>query len=410
MNRVKLKVIFDELTNFTYIYGTEDEVAKIVNKYLIHPLTRDEYGNYFVKVGESRSLFLSHLDTVSNTVSKVNKIYYTNENGKEFVKTDGNTILGADDKTGVTIMINMINENIPGLYYFLIGEEASGTIGSGLLYKEKASEFIEYDRCVSFDRKGYGSIICRQKGLYCCSEEFVNGLKDEFAKSNMIFKADNKGVTTDSALFVGIIPECTNLSVGYFHEHHTTEEQDLDYMYSLCNAVCRIDWESLPVVRGIKNEFDTEDPEERQSEETDLPEYKLRNIFDALSKIIREDIKAMCSNKNWFTPDKEMLFYILRDVKGENSFSVFIYWDGSIKFKKENRTLKFKTLLDFKIVLKERPMILDNFIDPPKKQTNILNINGNQSNNIKSQFTDKSNITDLFSTRKISNFKKFNNK
>jgi hypothetical protein len=46
------------------------------------------------------------------------------------ISTDGTTTLGADD-TGVSVLIWMMKHNIPGLYYFFIGEEV-GCIGSGL--------------------------------------------------------------------------------------------------------------------------------------------------------------------------------------------------------------------------------------------------------------------------------------
>jgi len=41
---------------------------------------------------------------------------------------------------------------------------------------------------------------------------------------------DDGGVYTDSAEFVDIIEECTNLSVGYFSEHTTSEKQDIDFL------------------------------------------------------------------------------------------------------------------------------------------------------------------------------------
>jgi hypothetical protein len=63
---------------------------------------------------------------------------------------------------------------------------------------------------------------------------------------------DNTGVYTDSAEFTHVIPECTNISVGYYKEHTHLEHQDIDHLIKLCLASVKIDWESLPVKRDPK--------------------------------------------------------------------------------------------------------------------------------------------------------------
>ena len=85
--------LFDKLTEYTFIYGLEDKLMKIVNPILPKPLTRDQYGNYTITIGESKTLFCCHLDTVGRQEMKVNKEYYE-KSGHTFVKTDGETILG----------------------------------------------------------------------------------------------------------------------------------------------------------------------------------------------------------------------------------------------------------------------------------------------------------------------------
>jgi hypothetical protein len=63
---------------------------------------------------------------------------------------------------------------------------------------------------------------------------------------------DDGGVYTDSAEFVDIIPECTNISVGYYKEHTHTESQDIDHLERLANACLQVDWDNLPTVRDPK--------------------------------------------------------------------------------------------------------------------------------------------------------------
>jgi hypothetical protein len=305
-------------------------------------LKRDKFGNFYVKIGDSRTIFTSHLDTVGKQKRKVNyKIY--DKNGRRFVKTDGETILGADDKAGVTIMLNMIEKKVPGLYYFLIGEEV-GTIGSNLLRKNMSKTISEYDRCVSFDRKDYGSIITRQLGKPCCSDEFADALSTEFKRVGMKFEPDPYGVCTDSVIFTGIVPECTNLSVGYFNEHTSKEEQDLDYLIKLADTATKINWERLPTQR-VPEYFDTDDPEDF---ETELPMYKLHYISQDVDDLIYDKFGLWASNLNFFKPEKELTYFNHKDLENKKNFSIYIHGDGSITMKRKDKTMEFKDFQEFK--------------------------------------------------------------
>ncbi len=57
-----------------------------------------------------------------------------------------------------------MNEKVPGLYYFFIGEEVGG-IGSGKVARDyKNIEYLkEIKRCISFDRRG--GKICYNKTI-----------------------------------------------------------------------------------------------------------------------------------------------------------------------------------------------------------------------------------------------------
>jgi hypothetical protein len=236
---------FIKLTSMTYPYGYEEVLVKEMIKCGLFPanISKDTHGNYFIQVGESRTIFASHLDTVSKTHTKVNHVFEGN-----MIKTDGTTTLGADDKAGVTTMLWMIKHNVPGLYYFFIGEEV-GCIGSGNAARSVADFKGKYDRIISFDRRDVGSVITHQSWSRCCSDSFGDALAAELNKSGLSYKKDDGGVYTDSAEFVDIIPECTNLSVGYYKEHTTNESQDIDHLTKLAEACLRVDWENLPTER-----------------------------------------------------------------------------------------------------------------------------------------------------------------
>ena len=137
----------------------------MLEPFLPADVTKDEIGNYYMKIGESRTMFCCHLDTVGWKPEKINQILYDNDTK---VKTDGKTPLGSDDRAGVTILLNMIEHQVPGLYYFFIGEEC-GLVGSRGIFQRKPERFKNLDRVVEFDRRGYSSIISRQSPGVCCS-------------------------------------------------------------------------------------------------------------------------------------------------------------------------------------------------------------------------------------------------
>lgn len=239
--------LFLKLTSKTYPHGSEDIIANEMVKlgYLPKDISKDTHGNYFYKIGESRTIFASHLDTVSSKHEDVKHVL-----DGETIRTDGTTTLGADDKAGVSIMIWMMKHNIPGTYYFFIGEEV-GCIGSGL-----AAQYDDfkgkYDRIISFDRKGTNSIITHQSWSRCCSDEFADAFCAELNKSDykLNYIKDDGGVYTDSAEFVDLIPECTNVSVGYYLEHTKNENQDIRHLVNLANACLLVNWENLPTKRN----------------------------------------------------------------------------------------------------------------------------------------------------------------
>jgi hypothetical protein len=242
---MNIKEKFLELTNRTYPHGTEGELFPILFN-TVDGLQSDEFGNLFIKVGESDVMFTSHLDTATSANTPVNHVF----DGK-IIKTDGKSILGADDKAGVTIMLSMIKNNIPGLYYFFLGEEV-GCVGSkkvAAVQKETKIEGI--NKVISFDRRGTTSVITYQSGRRCASDTFGRALAGELNKADDSFEyiIDPTGVLTDSVQFISIYPECTNISVGYQSELTFSETQDIEHLTKLAEACLKVDWNGLPVER-----------------------------------------------------------------------------------------------------------------------------------------------------------------
>lgn len=252
---------FLELTNKTYPHGTENTLRNLLPSNLIE----DKHGNLYINIGVSKCMFTSHLDTACREQKNVNHVF-----NKHIVKTDGETILGADDKAGVTIMLWMIENNIPGLYYFFLGEEV-GCIGSGKVAKDHLEIPLDIEKVISFDRRGTDSIITHQSGLRCCSDEFANKLANELNSldKNFNYKRDNTGILTDSLEFIDLYAECTNISVGYYNEHTFDEKQDLSHLKRLCDACIMIKWDDLPTVRKIDNRIENDFDKDFDSETYD---------------------------------------------------------------------------------------------------------------------------------------------
>jgi len=256
---------FLSLTKLTYPHGKEHQ---LLNQ-LPEGYQEDGLGNYYIQIGENPStMFTCHLDTADREQTKVKHVFDGN-----IIRTDGKSILGADDKAGMTVILYMIQKKVPGLYYFFIGEEV-GCIGSRKLADTwTKTEFYKYvKKVVSFDRRGTDSIITYQMFGRCCSDEFAQELADRMnaTGNRMKMRLDNTGILTDSAKFVKLVPECTNISVGYQNEHTGKESQDIEFLQRLCNTVVKVDWETLPV--------------KRDELEDDDDDYYGYGCYDSLSK------------------------------------------------------------------------------------------------------------------------------
>jgi len=207
----------------------------------------DSIGNLHIDARTSdthKTLFVAHVDTVHKVVA-INKFRKT----KTMWYADG-APLGADDGAGCAILMHMLCAGVPAYYVFTQGEECGG-IGSSYLALHYPDLLGEFDRAIAFDRKGVDSVITHQAYGRCCSETFAQQLSDQLnaTSDDMMYLPDSTGVYTDTAEFVDIIPECTNVSVGYMYEHGDKEELDIIHFKRLADAVLKVQWDSLPVER-----------------------------------------------------------------------------------------------------------------------------------------------------------------
>lgn len=226
-------------------------------------LSVDFCGNIHVDMRDdssNKTLFTAHVDTVhrkdgNNTFSYMGDFMLANTAGQP---------LGADDGAGVAILLHMIDNRVPGYYIFFQGEEKGG-IGSSWLALNDPDLILNFDRAITFDRKGTHSVITHQMCGRTCSDDFAYALSDALNAvcEDFMYIPDDGGVYTDTAEFSGLISECTNISVGYFSEHTANEKLDIAHFNRLADAVLKINWDELGFFR---------DPDE--IEETPLTTYK----------------------------------------------------------------------------------------------------------------------------------------
>jgi hypothetical protein len=235
--------------------GTEEAkfVAWLANRL---PVTMiDEAGNIHVDTRQGphqRTMFTSHTDTVHHKSGR-NEIRLDASDPSAVKWRAGNgAALGADDGAGVALMLHMLDNGVPGYYIFFRGEESGGT-GSSWLADNTV--IADIDRCISLDRAGYMDVITHQGGRRCCSDTFALALSQALTADDLsvAYVPDDTGVFTDSANLTELIAECTNLSVGYKHQHGDSEWQDVSFLPKLAAALVNVDWEALPVERDPRS-------------------------------------------------------------------------------------------------------------------------------------------------------------
>jgi hypothetical protein len=254
MTKPELKDLFLSLTETTVPFGYEETLEYL----LPMGFKRDSVGNYYYEIGRSETLFTTHLDTYSKDFVPITR--YQDTDDEYVIFTDGETILGGDNKLGCCILIGMIQNRVPGTYYFFLGEEpitSGGLWGSSRALRANPGFFRKFKRCVAFDRRGYGSVVIRQMARMSASREFVEAIAAELRRLGKVEFDDKSsyGYYTDTATFMDVIPECTNISAGGFNEHHTNEWVDLNYTYRVLQAALQVDWDNLPVRREIENRY-----------------------------------------------------------------------------------------------------------------------------------------------------------
>jgi hypothetical protein len=221
--------------------GTEMEFIKR----FIMPLgaKMDKHGNWCLQIGEAPTiLWSSHTDSVHHKEG-YQKVDYDGKYISLPVNSKSNC-LGADCAAGVWIMSEMIKAKVPGLYIFHFAEEV-GCVGSSAIAEKEPGRLVNIDAAIAFDRKGIDSVITHQRQR-TCSDAFGKSMAAQLPNR---FKLDDTGVLTDTKQYMRLVPECTNISVGYYNEHRPQEALDVGHLIELRNFMVKIDQSKFVIER-----------------------------------------------------------------------------------------------------------------------------------------------------------------
>ncbi|SDK44476.1 M28 family peptidase [Bradyrhizobium ottawaense] len=229
--------------------GSATEMAFI--KKFIMPLgaKMDKHGNWCLSIGDNPTvLWSSHTDSVHH------------KEGYQKVDFDGKFItlsvnsksncLGADCAAGVWIMTEMIKAKVPGLYIFHFAEEV-GCVGSSAIAEKEPGRLVNIEAAIAFDRRGIDQVITHQRQR-TCSDTFGNSLAAQLPSR---FKICDKGILTDTKQYRRLVPECSNLSVGYYNEHQPHEALDVGHLIELRNYMVKIDQSKFVIERDPLGEI-----------------------------------------------------------------------------------------------------------------------------------------------------------
>lgn len=236
-NKYNLNILLD-LYKINSYSRYEHNISKYIIDYLSKfnvKIKKDSIGNIYITKGESKNYpcVVAHLDQVQNYDFTINPIIYHNKYILGFDSFYNQVGLGADDKNGIWIILNLL-ESEPILKAVLFVQEEIGCLGS---YKCDLSFFEDTKYIIQCDRKGNSDFIFSTYSIELCNKTFI--------PRNLLNKykyKPNTGIMTDveSLKFLGYDKACCNLSCGYYNAHSNKEFTIIQDLFNCLNLVKEI--------------------------------------------------------------------------------------------------------------------------------------------------------------------------
>ena len=188
-------------------YGIQGIIIRELNKMGIPFMISSEGHIYNIK--PNQVILSAHMDQVFFTQPLDIK-----RDSKGRIFASNKTSLGADDKNGIFIVLQLLKEFPESGFCFSVREEIGGDLwfSTDIIKKAKKAAF-----CIVFDRKGNSDIIGASNGY--CTESFENSLSDILVSLQY---CPNTGVFSDANFFSQYI-NSVNLSCGFYNAHTPDE-------------------------------------------------------------------------------------------------------------------------------------------------------------------------------------------
>ena len=146
------------------------------------------------------------------------------------------TSLGADDKNGIWVILNLLALKKKINFAFCHSEETGGTGSTQIVQDEECGKFIENCKyCVVIDRRNAHDIIGYSNEYCLCLDDRL----ENFAKEKGFKFKSETGSVSDANRFSTLI-ECINISCGYYNPHSSTEYTNLNELWNTLQFCIKI--------------------------------------------------------------------------------------------------------------------------------------------------------------------------
>lgn len=199
--------------------------------------SRDRKGNIYAVKGRAKTYpcVVAHMDEVHRHKTGTYGAHVVNGSmivGYDY-KNRSMTGIGADDKNGIWICLNMLERFKVMKCVFFVQEEV-GCIGSG---HADMNFFSDCRFVIQCDRKGNRDMVTRINMTGLCSDEFIREIRPE-----QYGYAETSGLTTDVYMLKRkrLNVSCVNLSCGYYNPHTDSEYTIWEDLRNCFRFVCHI--------------------------------------------------------------------------------------------------------------------------------------------------------------------------
>lgn len=237
-----------EMLRYARPHGGRSE-QRFINRFIIpRGFQMDDFGNlwkiiYHKDGSKPLTMWSAHSDTVHRNDGK--QRYRVAHDIVSIPRGSRSNCLGADNTAGVWVLLQLHDADCPGVYVIHRGEECGG-LGSSFIADVYAKELSQLKHAIAFDRRGFADVITHQGWERTASDAFAWALADQLGPG---FRPSDGGIFTDTANYSRLIPECSNVSIGFTNEHTDKETLDVIHAAIVAQQMIRLDIKRLPVVR-----------------------------------------------------------------------------------------------------------------------------------------------------------------